>query len=106
MFKNSSLDSARRNLAENPKALKLAAKVFENSSGTTSRKLLLALDVALEYLKVEVKTINLPDNMQGMTCAELRAFAKDNDISVPSYGLKKDLIHSIRYEAGNRLFFS
>lgn len=106
MFKNGALDSARRNLADNPKALKLAAKVFDKAKGTTQERLLFALDTAIESLKVEVELLELPSDLKDKTCAWLREFAEKNDIWCPGSARKDELISYIEHEASNRRHFS
>ena len=106
MFKNGALDSTRRSLSENPKALKLAASIFDKAKGTTQERLLLALDTAIESLKDKVEPLELPADLEEKTCAWLRAFAEENGIFCTSSDRKATLISHIRHEAGNREFFA
>lgn len=106
MFKNGALDSTREILSNNPKALKLAASVFDKVTGSTQERLLIALDTAIESLKDKVEPLELPSDLEEKTCAWLRAFAEENDILCLSSDRKADLISHIRHEASNRKFFS
>ena len=106
MFKNGALDSARHDLAENPKALKLAAKVFDKAVGSTQERLLLALDTAFKSLKVEIELLEVPSDLKDKTCGWLRDFADKNDIWCPSSARKDELISNIEHEASKRKRFS
>lgn len=106
MFKNGALESARQNLAENPKALKLAAKIFDKASGTTQERLLFALDTAIASLKAKVELLEVPANLEEMTCIWLRDFSDKHNIWYLSSDKKADLVRHINHEASNRRFFS
>jgi len=105
-YKNGALESTKKSLSNNPEAMKLAAKVFKNTKGSIEKRLSIALDVAIESLKDDVELILLPDNLEDKTCAWLRAFAKEHNISYYSSDNKAKLISHIRFEASNRKFFS
>ncbi len=106
MFKNGALESTRQNLAENPKALKLAASVFDKATGNTQERLLFALDTAIKSLKDKVELLDLPSDLEEKTCAWLRTFASEHDIWYTSSDKKADLILHIQHEASNRKRFS
>jgi hypothetical protein len=106
MFKNGALESTKELLSNNPKALKIAASVFDKVTGTTQERLLIALETAIVSLKEKVEPLELPSNLEEKTCAWLRDFAEENDILCLSSDRKADLIAHIRHEASNRKFFS
>jgi hypothetical protein len=106
MFKNGALESARQNLADNPKALRLAANVFDKAKGNTQERLLVALDTAIESLKEKVDLLDVPNDLEEKTCTWLRAFASQHGIWYSSSDKKTDLILHISHEANKRKFFS
>lgn len=106
MFKNGALESARRTLAENPKALKLAAKIFDKADGSTQERLLFALDTAIGSLKEKVEQLEVPSNLEEMTCDWLRNFSDKHGIWYSASDRKADLVSHINHESSNRRFFS
>ena len=106
MFKNGALESTRQDLVENPKALKLAASVFDKSTGTTQERLLSAIDAAIKSLKEKVELLELPSDLEEKTCTWLRTFASEHGIWYTSSDKKADLILHIQHEASNRKRFS